>query len=233
MMRKLLFCALVFNLLLANVGNAESLKTRYGTVSEDGAGQLHLGKKLLHDADGNNIYLQGSFQLKDKDVVLFNSHCGGSGCVEQSFYLLTVSKGGASKKFKLGDFSMGVEATTRVEGERLKVVFSPENGKQETVVFDGEKPTKAVKRVKSKAELSKENCQWVYKYADSCVDAGQNGNDCNAKLRDDFPGWSARGIAELDDSYKPAAFDKACRSMCLAKRKNMGFDAFAKSVCKS
>ncbi|OHX21737.1 hypothetical protein BI344_04315 [Chromobacterium sphagni] len=211
--------------------DAETIKTRYGTVSDETRTELRLNKKAIYADNGNMIYLQGSYPLKDKDVALVSSNCGGSGCVRQSFALIAIGKGGVARKYKLGDFGTDVEAKARLEGQQLRVEFSPEAGMQTTILFDGDKTRKTEQRVQSKAAVALADCQSVYEIADACVDAGQQGSDCNGKMSDDFAGGDARALADLQGSYKETAFNQVCQSFCQAKRKTIAFRAFSKRVC--
>ncbi|WP_155401760.1 hypothetical protein [Chromobacterium violaceum] len=233
-MKKTLLSLLLGLLTVCHQAGAETIKTRYGVVSDEDRIELRLGKKTIYSDSDNVIYLQGgsSYALQDSDVVLVSSDCGGSGCVSLRFALITISKGGNVKKYDLGDFNPGTSATAKLENGQLRVTFSAEGRKQGTVLFDGDKVRKASeKRAKPKTKAALEDCHWLYKYADSCVDAGEQGRACQGKLSDDFPGWSSRGMAELQGSYKEAAFNQACRSFCQAKRKTLAFDAFSKRVC--
>lgn len=229
-MKKTLLSLLLGLLAVCHQAGAETIKTRYGVVSDEDRIELRLGKKTIYSDSDNTIYLQGSssYALQDRDVVLV-SGCGG---VSLRFALIAIGKGGSVKKYDLGDFNPGTSAIAKLENGQLRVTFSAEGRKQGAVLFDGDKVRKASeKRAKPKTNAALEDCHWLYKYADSCVDAGEQGSACQGKLSDDFPGWSSRGMAERQGSYKEAAFNQACRSFCQAKRKTPAFDAFAKRVC--
>ncbi|OBU86333.1 hypothetical protein [Chromobacterium subtsugae] len=135
-MKKTLLSLLLGLLAVCHQAGAETIKTRYGVVSDEDRIELRLGKKTIYSDSDNSVYLQGgsSYALQDRDVVLVSSDCGGS-----------------VKKYDLGDFNPGTNATAKLENGQLRVTFSAEGRKQGAVLFDGDKVRKAAeKRVKPK-----------------------------------------------------------------------------------
>ncbi|RBJ70169.1 hypothetical protein C3L29_036825, partial [Pseudomonas sp. MWU12-2534b] len=93
-MKKTLLSLLLGLLAVCHQAGAETIKTRYGVVSDEDRIELRLGKKTIYSDSDNSVYLQGgsSYALQDRDVVLVSSDCGGSGCVSQRFALIAIGK---------------------------------------------------------------------------------------------------------------------------------------------
>lgn len=189
------------------------------------------GKEVFRD-EGFYIALHHYIQQEKRDLVLFSSNCGGSGCPENHFQFLVLENDAQPQLVSHDDF-YGLPDDLGVQADGLKILLDLgfEAGKHKSAVLEGHNLS-IVLQTAPKEYLGDENCQWLHTDGlTACIEY----RDIDAKCADPqagFAGYLMRGVAGMADfpGFTADAFNQYCVDACMSG-KPAPFDTFATAVC--
>lgn len=194
---------------------------------------------LLNDAEvfrETDFYLSLHRYIRQnaRDLILFGSNCGGSGCPQNQFYFLILEKGSPPEVVTRGDFfAYPDELELTTEGERLILDLGFEAGKRKTASLLGRTLDITLETV-PKSFIGEDYCQWLHTDALlACVDYHETDPNC-VDPQADFSGYLTRGISALGEhpGFVAEAFDKHCKTAC-STSKPTDYSTFAREVCSA
>lgn len=214
------------------------VQTRYGKVeivrsdADMPPDTLQLdGKEVFRD-EGFYLSLHYYIQQENRDLVLFGSNCGGSGCPENHFQFLILDKDTAPQLVTQQDF-YALPGDLNLTSDSLKILidlgFAAK--KHKSAILEGNNLTITLENA-PKEYLGDEKCQWLHTDG---LTACMEYRDIDPKCTDpqaEFAGYLMRGVAGMDDfpGFDAEAFTKNCVASCLLG-KPPSFDSFAREVC--
>lgn len=215
-----------------------SVQTRYGKVEiarsapDMPPDSVALdGKEVFRD-EGFFISLQSYIQQDGRDLVLFGSNCGGSGCPENHFQFLVLDKDAEPQLVSQDDFyALPDDLSIKVDGGKIMLDLGFEAGKHKSAILAGN-DLNIVLETAPKEYLGDEKCQWLHTDAlNSCAEYHDIDPQCE-EPQGSFAGYLMRGVAGMADfpGFDAEAFDRYCISAC-SSGQIAGFDGFAREVC--
>ncbi|MDD5393577.1 MAG: hypothetical protein PHE17_11215 [Thiothrix sp.] len=216
----------------------DSLQTRYGKLEITRA-KADMPPDTLK-LDGGQVFREEAFYLSlhqyiqqgKRDLVLFGSNCGGTGCPQNHFYFLVLSKDAKPQTVTLDDFTAYPDdLSAKTDGEKIVLDLGFDKGKHKTAVLEDD-ALKVVLETVPKTFLGDEKCQWLHTDGlSACVDYHEVDDKC-ADPQAEFAGYLSRGVAAMADfpGFDAASFNKHCIAAC-ASQQPADYESFAKEVC--
>lgn len=216
----------------------DMVQTRYGKL-EIVRSQQEMPPDTLK-LDGKQIFREEAFYLSlhqyitqnDRDLVLFGSNCGGTGCPENHFYLAVLEKNAEPAILTQENFvAYPDDLKVKTEGEKLIIDLGFAGGKHKVATLQGKELKIALEDV-PKTFLGEEDCQWLQTDAiDACIEYRESDEKC-ADPQSEFSGYLSRGVVALSNypGFVTEAFDRHCKAAC-ETGKRPDYETFAKEVC--
>ncbi len=216
----------------------DSVQTRYGKVEITRSApdmppdSLTLdGKEMFRD-EGFFVSLQSYIQQNGRDLVLFGSNCGGSGCPESHFQFLILDQDTNPLLVSQDDFyALPEDLNIKTDEGKILLDLGFEAGKHKSAVLEGNNLSIVLKTV-PKEYLGDEKCQWLHTDAlNACMEYRDIDPQC-AEPQSEFAGYLMRGVAGMADfpGFDAEAFAHHCSTACNSGQK-ASFDSFAREVC--
>lgn len=216
----------------------DTVQTRYGRLEITRSTPDMPPDTLL--LDGKQVFQEEAFYLSlhqyitqdQRDLVLFGSNCGGTGCPTDQFHLLSLEKDKAPQTITQDAFSAYPEdLKIRADGKSLIMDMGFAAGKRKTAVLLGNE-LNIVLEAAPKEFLGDDNCQWLHTDGlTACAEYRDVDPQCTDPQAD-FTGYLMRGVAGMADypGFDAAAFTRHCTAACLSGQP-VTYETFAKETC--
>ncbi|MBI5848013.1 MAG: hypothetical protein HZB31_08710 [Nitrospirae bacterium] len=240
---KYLVTIFLFLLTVQGMTHAEdSMQTRFGLVETARSAPnamyidtITVNEKLVYKVEDIFVSLKNTFELGDKDVVLFGTNCGGNSCPFDELHFLILQKGRKPKVVNHSDFisSDGTEKPKQVK-DAIVVDLGYDAGRRKKATFDGEKIAIEFEAPGKKAAMKNKDCKWVYDNTvdGQCILEREEDKTCGKLDMNYFPGAVRRGVAAISNSpgFNHDALEKLCLAACKSGKAEK-YAVFKRSVC--
>lgn len=200
----------------------DSLMTRFGRLHVERSSVDSTPDSLVLDNDRvvrdrmNYLSLYQVFSMGSRDVVLYGSNCGGSGCSNDALSLLVLAPGRMPRIVTSHDFA-SVDGTVgpRQENGRIVINLGFRDGVRREAIFDGVQLSFR-SLTPARQEVPAGNCGWVRDQAlVACRDVKSRDTHCTDP-RSSLPMAITRTLDAIANApgYRPQGFDQLCRSAC-------------------
>jgi len=217
--------------------NIYSLKTRFGLVRVghdeiNEPDRLIYRGKIIFKAKFKFLSMHGSTTNKTRDVILFGTNCGGSGCAPDDLYLLIIDAASKPLIVTANGFQSddGTMKMFKNDGT-VQIDLGFEKGRRKFAVLTSDKITLRYESVHD-LPMADEDCKWLYdESAQSCPRVGEYKLPCTNANETSLSGGGGRRLSGLSNhpGYVSAEWHKSCVAWCAGEK--IGYDDFKKSVC--
>lgn len=216
----------------------DAVQTRFGKVEisrtevDMPPDTLKLDGQQIFRVEGFYLSLHYYIKQNERDLLLFGSNCGGTGCPQNDFHVLVLQKGADPQILTDKDFTAYLDdLEITVDGKRLQVDLGFQGGKHKVASLLGDQLTVELQTV-PKSFVGEANCRWVY---DEVLRACREYRETDASCADPqagFAGYMTRGIAAVAEhpGFSSEAFSRRCNIAC-GSGKMVDYSTFSKEVC--